>query len=270
MSGLRHFVDLYRVLARTGVAVQLQYRASGAIWMLGGIVEPTIYLAVWSAVAAGQGGETGGWAAADFAAYYITLMFVNHLTFSWVMHEFQYRIQEGMLSFALLRPVHPIHADVADNLSYKLVMLAVLVPGAAVVAWTFGPRFDASPRALALFVPALVLAFAVRFLIEWSLALAAFWTTRVTAINNIYFTLLIFLSGRVAPVEMLPHPLQTASAALPFYWMVAFPVGVFLGRVPPAEAAAGFAAQLAWIALALGALALLWRRAVARFSAVGG
>ena len=31
------------------------------------------------------------------------------------MYEFEYRIREGSLSFALLKPVHPIHSDIADK-----------------------------------------------------------------------------------------------------------------------------------------------------------
>ena len=271
MRGLGYFRPLYAVLVRTGIALQIQYRASNVIWMLGGIVEPLIYLSVWAAVARSQGGQTGGFTPADFAAYYVVLTAVNHWTFAWVMHIFQYRIQDGELSFALLRPVHPIHADLADNLSFKVVMSTVLIPGIAIVWVSFGPSFDrASLGSVALFVPALLGGFAVRFLCEWSLALAAFWTTRVTAINNVYFTLLIFLSGRVAPIEMLPDGLQQVSTALPFYFMVAFPVGVLLGRIPADEAVAGFGWQMLWASGALIALSTLWRRAVARFSAVGG
>jgi len=270
VSGLRYFAALYGTLTRTGIALQIQYRAANVIWMLGGIIEPVIYLVVWSTVAREQGGSADGWTPADFAAYYVTLMFVNHLTFAWVMHVFQFRIQQGELSFALLRPIHPIHSDIADNLGFKLVMLVVLIPAALVVAWTFEPRWNTGLAETLAFVPALILAFSVRFLTEWSLALAAFWTTRVTAVNNVYFTALIFLSGRVAPIDMLPGWLQTVSASLPFYWMVAFPVEVMLGRVPPGELAAGFATQLAWIAAALGMLSLVWTRAVRRFGAVGG
>ncbi len=270
MNGPRYFAALYRVLTRTGIALQIQYRASNLIWMLGGIIEPVIYLVVWSTVAREQGGSTSGWTPQDFAAYYVTLMFVNHLTFAWVMHVFQLRIQQGELSFALLRPIHPIHSDIADNLAFKLVMLVVLIPAALVVAWTFEPRWNAGPSQLALFAPALFFAFLTRFFVEWSLALAAFWTTRVTAVNNVYFTALIFLSGRVAPIDMLPGWLQNVSASLPFYWMVAFPVEVMLGRVAPQEVAAGIGTQLAWTAGALLFLSLLWQRAVRRFSAVGG
>ena len=263
------FLDLYRVLARTGIAVQLQYRASGAIWMIGSVLEPTIYLVVWTTVAQSQGGTAGGFTPGAFAAYYITTLFVRHLSFSWVMHEFQFRIQQGQFSALLLRPVHPIHGDIADNISYKLVMLVVLLPAALVLALAFRPTFELELWSVAMFLPALLLAFLVRFFVEWSLALAAFWTTRVNAINQTYFAAWIFLSGLVAPIDLLPGWLATLAKVLPFYWVMGFPTELFVGRLSPEEAWTGLGVQLLWAAAALAALSLLWRVAVRRYSAVG-
>jgi ABC-2 type transport system permease protein len=266
---LKFLFDLYRALGKVAVAMQIQYRASGIIWMIGSVLEPMIYLVVWSTVARGEGGRAGGYAPEDFAAYYITVMFVSHFTFSWVMHEFQFRIQQGQFSMLLLRPVHPIHGDIADNLAYKLVMLVVLVPSGIVLAVAFRPNFDLELWAVAMFFPALILAFAVRFSFEWGLALAAFWTTRVTAVNQTYFALSAFLSGRIAPIALLPAWLQGAAGFLPFYWMLAFPVELLLGRLTPEEAWRGLGAQMLWVAVTLTALSLLWRTAVRRYSAVG-
>jgi ABC-2 type transport system permease protein len=260
--------DLYATLVRVSLASMLQYRASNAIWMIGSVLEPVIYLVVWSTVARGEGGEVAGYGPHEFAAYYVALMFVNHLTFAWVMHEFQYLIQTGQFSFILLRPLHPIHGDLADNVAYKAIMLAVMVPAAVLLWLLFEPRFTLGPH-LALALPALLLAFALRFTVEWTLALAAFWTTRVTAINQTYFAVMMFLSGRVAPVALLPDAVRLGAEALPFYWMVGFPVELVLGRIEPADALAGFAVQAAWIAAAGGLLSVLWRRAVRQHAAVG-
>jgi ABC-2 type transport system permease protein len=266
---VRGFLWFYAAMLRISVLGQIQYRASGMIWMIGSILEPVIFLVVWSTVARSQGGEVGGFGPQQFAAYYITLMLVNHLTFSWIMEVFQFRIQYGDLSFQLLRPVHPIHADVADNLAYKLVMMVVVAPAVIILMLLFRPRFDVVPWSLAVFVPALILAFSTRFLLEWSMALAAFWTTRVTAINRTYFSIMMFLSGRVAPIALLPDWLQDLALVLPFYGFIAFPVELALGRLTPEQAVSGLLTQLVWLAIAIGVISSLWRVAVRRFSAVG-
>jgi ABC-2 type transport system permease protein len=266
---MRAFLRLYAALMRIAILTNVQYRASGVIWMIGMILEPVIYLIVWSTVAESGGEGTPGFDARDLAAYYLTFFLCTHVTFSWVMEVFQYRVQQGMLSFELLRPLHPIHEDLAENVGYKLVMLVVLLPAAVALYFAFDPRFTPVAWSLACFALALPLGFCVRFLIEWSLALSAFWTTRTTAVNRAYYSVLLFLSGRAAPIALLPAWLAAVAHALPFYWMVGFPVELALGRLTPEEAARGIATQLAWIVVAVAGLSLLWRAAVRRYAAVG-
>ena len=262
-------LDIYRANFRVTIATQLQYRASLLIWLLGTVLQPTIYLVVWRTIAVSSGGTVAGYSAGDFAAYFLTLMLVNHLTFSWIMWEYEYRIRQGQFSPLLLRPVHPIHKDIADNIAYKLIVLPALIPAALALAVTFRASFNASPWTALAFVPALLLAFLVRFLLEWTLALSAFWTTRTNAINQMYFVASLFLSGQVAPLALLPGPVRAVATALPFRWAIAFPVELVLGRLAPRDILIGFAAQAGWLLLILIALRVVWRAGVRRYSGVG-
>lgn len=266
MNGL---ADLYLQQLKTGVASMLQYRGSLVIWLIGNILEPLIYLVVWSTVARSTGGTVGGYGARDFAAYYIVLMLVNQATFTWVMYEFDYRIREGTFSADLLHPVHPIHADIAENLSSKAVSLPFVFAAAAGLAAVFHPALKLTPLAAAAFIPALVLAFLVRFLVDWTVALAAFWTTRVTAINQIHYMTVLFFSGQIAPLTVLPRPLQVVANVLPFRWTIGFPVEILLGRLTPAQVLTGFAVQAAWLLAAALVVRVAWRASVKRYSAVG-
>src|SRR3970282_128503 len=100
---MRRLIELYPALLRISLLENIQYRASGMIWMLGMILEPVIFLVVLSRVAEARGEAVGGYDAGEFAAYYLTLMMVNQLTFTWVMESFQFRIQMGLFSQELLR-----------------------------------------------------------------------------------------------------------------------------------------------------------------------
>jgi len=262
--------DLYRAEFRTSLATMFQYRAALVIWLISQVLDPLIYLIVWSTVAVASGGSVAGYTTGDFAAYFIVLMIVNHLTFTWIMWEYEYRVREGTLSAALLRPVHPIHADIAENLSSKMVSTPGMLLAAMILALIFHPTFHFTPWAVAAFVPAVALAFLLRFFVEWTLALAAFWTTRVGALNQMYFVAILFLSGQVAPLALFPPTVQTAAALLPFRWMISFPVELLLGRLTPQQALTGFAAQLGWIAVSLLLLRLVWRLGVRVYSAVSG
>jgi ABC-2 type transport system permease protein len=266
---MRELVDLYLQQLKTSLATMLQYRGSLAIWLIGNILEPLIYLVVWSTVSRSSGGSVGGFSPGDFAAYYIALMLVNQVTYTWVMFEFDYRVRQGSFSAALLRPVHPIHGDIADNLSSKIVSLPVMLGAAAILWAVFHPFFRTTTWAAMMFIPALLLAFLVRFLVEWTLALAAFWTTRVGAINQVHFIAALFLSGQIAPIPLLPFPLRVAATILPFRWTIGFPVELILGRLTPAQAITGLGAQTVWVLAGLVLLRVMWRASVRKYSAVG-
>ncbi|MDQ2731453.1 MAG: ABC-2 family transporter protein [Armatimonadota bacterium] len=261
--------QVYRAQIRTSAAVELQYRAALVIWLIGLILEPVIYLVVWSAVARSGGGQVGGYTGGDFAAYFIVLMMVNHVTFTWVMYEFDTRIRQGSFSPLLLRPIHPIHADIAENITYKGITLIVMLPAAMVLASGFHAQFHTKTWMIAAFVPALLLAFAVRFLVEWTLALSAFWVERSAAVNQVYAVAVLFLSGQMAPLSLLPAPIRLVANMLPFRWMVSFPVELLLGRLTPTEAMMGFGAQAAWLLGSFLMMRLVWRAGIRRYSAVG-
>jgi ABC-2 type transport system permease protein len=266
VSGL---VDLYVQQFKTTFASMVQYRASLIIWMIGHVLEPLVYLVVWSVVSEGGGGSVANYTTAQFAGYYIVLMLVENVSYTWIMYEYDYRVREGLLSPALLRPVHPIHVDIADNVSSKMITMPFMLVVAALLSAIFHPSITPQGWALAAAVPALFLAFLLRFLLEWTLAQAAFWTTRVSAINQSYFVLILFLSGQIAPLTLFPHAIQVLAAIMPFRWMLGFPVELLLGRLTPIEALTGLGVQVVWAALAYGLMRLVWRAGIRLYSAVG-
>lgn len=260
---------IYRVLLRTKLLLQLQYRAALVLWMLDMVLNPLIYLVVWSTVATSNGGSLDGYTPGAFAAYFIVLLLVNHLTDNWVYYEFQSRIREGQLSSLLLRPLHPIHADLATNLTNKFLMLVVVIPAMIGMTLLFQPSAHITFWSALAFLPALVMAIALRFIVEWALGLAAFWTTQMDAVIQMYYIALLFLSGQVAPLSVFPPAVQWLAWFLPFQWMIAFPVQLLLGQLAPNTILPGFAMQFAWLWLSLGAMRLLWKRGLRQYAAVG-
>lgn len=266
---MRAYLEIYSVQLKNQLAVQFQYRVAMVIWLIGMVIQPVVYLVVWSTVAEHRGGEVGGFTANEFAAYYILLMVVNHATFTWIMWEYEYYVRDGTLAGLLLRPIHPIHRDIADNLAYKILTFVIVLPVAFLLAWVFDARFSWHWWSLPLFIVSLFVAGLLRILAEWTLAMAAFWTTRVGAINQVYFVLMTFFSGMMAPLDLFPQFVQRIAYLLPFRWMIYFPLELALGRLTPQQALLGLAAQGVWIALIVLLLNAIWRVGVRRFSAVG-
>jgi ABC-2 type transport system permease protein len=227
-----------------------------------------IYMFIWS-TAAGEG-TVGGLTRGELAGYYVVLILVNQLTFStnnWTVGD---AIRYGRFSFLLLRPLSPIYDALASEVAVKVVFMTFALPLAVVLALLLRPQFDLTLTNSLAFLPALFLAWALRWLWGYWLALLSFWATRADALLSLQESMIFLLAGQVAPVVLLPGPMQTAAAILPFRYMVSFPVEVLTGQLGGSELAIGFGLQLGWLFVALTLFLVLWRAGLRRYSAVGG
>src|SRR2546427_249887 len=223
----------YGALIRNAWLVDLQYRASIVLWIIWGVTEPTI---AWD---------------------------------SWYLDRW---IREGDLNYRLARPLHPAHEAVAENIAYKarsggMILVVWLV---AALVWP-AVRLPLAPGRWTLTALAVLLAAAMRFFISFATGLLAFWTTRATAIMGLHGGVALFLSGRIAPLTLLPPAVAGVAALLWFPYMLAFPVNLLTGAVHGTAAVLhGFAGQLVWLGLWVGAYRLAWTRGLRRYGAVGG
>src|SRR5262249_50149835 len=146
----------------------------------------------------------------------------------------------------------------ADNIAYKLCTVAVLFPVWLLIGLAVRPALHLTPERALWLVPAVCLAAALAFVWGYCVALVAFWTTNIRAINQLYWTGMTFLAGRLAPLALLPPALRTLAGYLPFRWMLSFPVEMALGRLPAAEIPAGLLWQGAWLVAGICAFRLIW------------
>ncbi len=269
-SVARSYLRLYGSLARTAVATQFQYRVSNYLYMIGMIIEPVIYLVVWSSIAEQQGGEVGGYTPETFAAYYIVWTLVRNMNIVFTPFGWEERIREGELSAHLVRPIHPIHYDLGSFAGWKLVVIVLWLPIAAVLTIVFQPALDPNAAQVATFAVAIWGAYLIRSLLLWVLGMITFWTTRVSAIFEAYFAAELLLSGRLVPVTLMPEWVQTLASFLPFESCFGFPITSLVGPITNAELVEGLVRQAVWIGIGVILVALVWKRAVVRYTAVSG
>ena len=268
-----YWITVYRANLKMAIAQMLQYRFGILIWAVWGFVGPLISLAVWSAASAARGGTISGggesFSQRDFAAYFLVFMIVGHLTMSWDAFEFAFRVRDGNLSPRLLKPLNPIHTDFAFNIAFKLTTTAMILPAWILLFVMLRPSPPHSLPQFLLGIPAVLLAAVLRYVWQYSLALCAFWTTRVEAINEFYFALDSFLAGRIAPLALLPAWMTAAAYFSPFRSMAAFPVELLLGRLTTGQILSGFLFQILWIGVGLVVFRRMWAAGVRQYSAVG-
>jgi ABC-2 type transport system permease protein len=266
---MKRYLDFYLTSMRLALMAQFQYRAQNYFFMIGMITEPVIYLVVWSTVAVQQGGTVGGYTPGAFAAYYIVWTLVRNMNIVLTPYAWEERIRRGRLGVELLRPIHPIHNEVAYFAGWKFVVILFWLPLAAALALIFKPELHPTWLQVVVFFVAIWGAYLTRAVFVSLLGLITFWTTRVGAIYELYFALELVLSGRLVPMSLMPDWVQRVAAFLPFQWTFFFPINALVGSPTPAELLTGLGIQLAWIVGGTLLVKLIWHFGIRRFSSVG-
>jgi len=267
---VRSFVDFYVTTMRTAVATQFQYRAANYFYMLGMVAEPVIYLVVWSTIARSHGGSVSGISAGQFAAYYIVWTLVRNMNIVFGAPFWEWRIREGQFSGQLLRPMHPIHFDVAYFAGWKFVVVAMWIPIAVGLSLVFHPALHPSVLEVVVFVIAIWGAYLLRTATQETIGMLNFWTTRGAAVFDLYMATELLLSGRLVPLKLMPGWVQTLADFLPFKWTFGYPIESLVGNLSTRSLLFGLGAQALWIGGMFLVFRFAFRVAVRHYSAVGG
>jgi ABC-2 type transport system permease protein len=245
-------------------AYMLEYRAELILWVLSGTL-PLILMGVW--VEASQNGNFA-LSPVQFVRYFLAVFLVRQFTVVWVIWEFEREIVEGKLSMRLLQPIDPGWHHLASHLAEKVARLPFSFVLIGLFFWLYPQAFWIPSLAqILLFLLSVTLAFLLRFIMQYTMAMLAFWTERASAIENFSFLFFLFLSGMIAPLETFPPIVRAIAVWTPFPYLIDFPASLLVGL--PQNVAAGFAAMLGWGAVFWVLNRWLWRRGLKQYSGMG-
>jgi ABC-2 type transport system permease protein len=255
-------------MLRVGLAEAVAYRAEFLVWLLSTNM-PLVMLALWSAVA--RDAPVGRFGQKDFVAYFLAALVVRLMTGAWVIWELNHEIRDGTLAFRLLRPIHPLLAYACENVAAMPLRLALSLPVATVLLFTVGgTRITHDPLLLALFPITVLGAWLITFLAMSIVGALAFYIDSAGSVFEIWMGLFGVFSGYLVPLELFPRWVTLLARALPFRYMLAFPVEMVIGMQSRALALAELSVQWLFVGV-LGACALgVWRLGLRRFAAFGG
>ncbi len=245
-------------------AYMVEYRGELILWMLSGSL-PIILMGIW--MQAALGGQFG-FTPVEFARYFLAVFLIRQFTAVWVIWEFEKEVVEGKLSPKLLQPLDPVWHHIASHIAERMARL----PFAFILIGLF---FLLYPQAfllpnlgnLLLFFLAVTLGFALKFTIQYTFAIFAFWTERASALQNFWMLFYLFLSGLIAPLDIFPQQVKDIVLFTPFPYLINFPASILIGL--PVDLMRGFLSILGWLLLFLGINRWLWRRGLKHYSGMG-
>jgi ABC-2 type transport system permease protein len=157
----------------------------------------------------------------------------------------------------------------ADFAGQKIPWLVMYAPLAIGLALIFKPTLDPRPAEVVVFLIAIWGAYIIRSLNHFVLGMLTLFTTRATALFQIWFLAELLLSGRLVPLTFMPEWAQTLAGWLPFKWTFYFPIEALVGTMSNAELLGGLLWQVGWIAVGSLSVFVAFRLSIRHYTAVG-
>lgn len=266
LATLRKWNAVFGIYFQEGIA----YRASGLIWVMTDVVVAVTMPLVWSKANEATHRAIAGYSSSDFVLYYLCMLLIGCFVTSHIMWELAVEIKEGAFSAQLVRPVSFYQVTFFRSLSWRLIRPALFLPFFVALLWAYrGYLHDAHVFLGWEMWVAVILGHLVSFNFAFMMAMLALFTQEAQAIFELYYVPMLFLSGQLFPIAVLPDWARHLAYAFPFYFTTGLPTEILVGRVSGPAAHSLMLGQLGWI---LGSYALgqiLWRKGLRNYTAVG-
>jgi ABC-2 type transport system permease protein len=261
---MKRLFKISRSLLVTYYAYMLEYRAELLLWALSGSL-PFILMGVWTQ-AAQQGNF--GLSSIEFARYFLAVYLIRQLTVVWVIWDFEREILDGKLSFRLLQPLDPVWHHIWSHIGERFARLPFIFGLVALFFCLYPSAFWLpSFSTLGLFAIASACAFALTFLIQYTLAMFAFWTEKASSIQEVIFLVNLFFSGAIAPLEIFPPEVRAIARWTPFPYIINFPASILTGL--KVDIGQSFGAIFLWMIFFSIVNRWLWRKGLRQYSGMG-
>jgi ABC-2 type transport system permease protein len=261
---IQRVLKFCRVMLSVYYAYMVEYRAELLFWVLSGTL-PLILMGLWAEAAQGGQFDLGP---TELVRYFLAVFMVRQFTVVWVIWEFEREVVEGKLSPYLLQPVDPVWRHFFGHVAERFARLpfAFLLGGLFLLLYPEAAWWP-TPLNLLLGFLAVVMAFCLRFVMQYTFALAAFWTERATAIEQFSFLLYTFLSGMIAPLALFPDAVRAVVLWTPFPYLIYFPASLLTNQGE--NTGQGFGVMLLWGGVFFALNRWLWRRGLRQYSGMG-
>lgn len=263
---LRKWAAVFSIYFQDGLA----YRASAIIWIMTDMVTAVTMPLVWAKASGATHTHIGGFSTGDFVLYYLCMLLMNNFITSHIMWDLAMEIKEGNFTVALVRPISYYQFTCCRNFAWRVMRIILFTPLFFLLLWLYhgfltGERVYIS----APFFLALILGHFVSFTFVMMMSTLALFTQEVYSIFELYYVPLMFLSGQIFPIDVLPNWAQQLARVLPFYVTTGAPTEILIGRLTGSAVYRVIGMQVLWIVVAYLAFKVLWAKGLKMYTAVG-
>ncbi|QDV27728.1 ABC transporter permease [Aureliella helgolandensis] len=278
-SGFSRF-SCWWMIFRIALEERLAYRGDFALGTLMRFLPIITQIFLWWAVFESVGisgsttGRLAGYTFPDMVAYYLLSMLGRAFSsMPGLASTVAKQIRDGEIKKFLIQPIDMVGFLFLGRAAHKVAYYTVSTLPFALVFFLCRGYFTAGwppAETLVAFCLALLMAFALGYLLDLCIGLIGFWFLEVSSLLFVYMLLNFFLSGHMFPLDLLPEPWHTIVDYLPFKYLAYFPAAIFLGKVSPDELWQQLGVECLWLVGLILTARMLYARGLKRYSGYGG
>lgn len=260
----RQVSGLFKIYIQDGLA----YKASGVIWVLTDVTTAVTMPLVW--LSAAKSGSVSGYSQSELVLYYLSIVLLTGFVVCHFMWDISFEIREGVFSSQLLRPVSYLRFILVRNFAWRCVRTCIFVPFFAVILLFYSSSIANVQLNLSWqFWVSVLLGHFVSVMFVTALAMIALFTQEAQSIFELYYVPMLFLSGQLFPLALMPAWVKTIAKVLPFYYTTGAPTEILIGRTKPSDVIPVIGMQVLWIIASYILFKLLWHKGTRTYSGVG-
>lgn len=246
-----------------------EYRGRSLVWFIIGLVGPLTMILFWNGAAKSSNGTLQF---GDIAAYYLLLIPISITLTSHIEEDIAYEdIRDGGLSKYLTRPFSFFWIKVLEESPNRILQGGygvIIVTGLSFFFPVISPLFS-DIFYVVLLILICLLGYILSFTYKSLIGFVAFWLTDIGGFLQFENMIFFVFSGVMMPLSLLPEQITKIAYALPFAYMIYYPVRAVQGKLELNELFLTIFIQLVWIMVMYVGYMLMWRIGIKKFTAVG-
>ncbi len=263
----------YIISLTNSIQTAITYRFSFFIGAFTMIIPFIIKNYIWdSAITYSDNSTISGYTVNSIIIYNALAMIFGNLIRTNVQYEVAYEIKDGGLNRYLVQPINHMKYWLSKFIGKKCIdMLNTLVFGIILFIYLSDVVISTINYDKTIITSiVLILGLVLNFLLYYIISLSAFWFLEVSSFFTAINFVIMFLSGEIIPLDVLPNSINRILEILPFAYSVYFPIEILLNRVDTNEVIFKIVIQLLWIVILLLVAKGLWFIGIKRYEAIGG
>ena len=247
-------------------------RARSFVWFLLSLLNPLLLLIFWSGVYQQKHAFLSDWSIATVTSYYLLLIIASSLLIVHIEETVAIiDIREGGLVKHLTRPFSYFWLMFINELPWRVFQGALGIFVFLLFSLLFKSFVQLShdPATLIVSFLIIILAYMISFIFKMILGLSAFWFTDFWGLQQLVEVVILSFAGFLMPLEFYPKLIEQIAYALPFSYIIYYPIIAIQGKLLLPQLFQVMGIQLMWIIVFAVIYKYLWRKGIEKFVGVG-